>query len=66
MMTYRYLVSYMTESIHGTQQIVSAIIARNKAILTSKDIQEAEEWLKKDTGVAKVGLLSFSKLEGEI
>lgn len=66
MITYRYLVGYITESKHGTQKMEASIIVRNKLILTVKDVEEVEAVLKKDFDVNKVILLSFSQLKGEI
>ena len=66
MITYRYLVGYITESKHGTQKMGASIIVRNKLILTVKDVEEVEAVLKKDFDVNKVILLSFSQLKGEI
>ena len=60
MRVYRYLVSYLKESRHGTQQIGSAIIER------SKDTDETEAELRENLKADKIGLLSFSLLEGEI
>lgn len=65
MMTYRYLIGYMTVSKHGTQQIVSAILDRSKPISTSKDIEDVEARLKADLDADKVALLSFSQSKGE-
>lgn len=62
MMTYRYLVGYVTESKYGAQRIGASIIDRSKPIVTAKDVEEAETELKKDFDVDKVILLSFSEL----
>ena len=66
MMTYRYLISYMTISKHETHRIISKIVDRNKPILTSKDVEEIEKKLKAELDVSEVALLSFSHLKGEI
>ena len=66
MMTYHYLLGYMTETKYGTQQIHKSIFANDKQILTSEDVEEVEEFLRENWDVEKVILFSFSKLDGEL
>ena len=61
MLSYRYLVGYISESRHG-QRILSKIISRNKQISTSKDIEEIQLELQKECNAEKIILLSFSKM----
>ena len=61
-----YLVSYLTESKHGTRQIRRKLIERSEPILTEKDCLNIEIELKKGSDFNNVVLLSFSKLEGKI
>ena len=63
MMSYRYLIGYISESRHG-QHILLKILERNKLIATSQDIEEIQIGLQKDCKVDKFILISFSKLEG--
>lgn len=63
MTAYRYLIGYISESRQG-QCIASATIAGGSPILNLKDIEEVERQLQKDFNARKIGVLSFSKLEG--
>ncbi len=61
MMSYRYLIGYISESRHG-QHILSKIFVRNKPIATSQDIEAIQFELQKECNAEKIILLSFSKM----